>query len=103
MSRRERRKAAVAKGKTGNRWLARGAVIAFTGAVVLLGGGYVGLRSWLHGESFRHMLATEAGKAIRVNCEFTPLLIPPAPIRAWFPVMVQVFRVRFPVFSMPAP
>ena len=72
MSRRERRKAAVAKGKTGNRWLARGAVIAFTGAVVLLGGGYVGLRSWLHGESFRHMLATEAGKAIGVNCEFSP-------------------------------
>jgi hypothetical protein len=72
MSRRERRKAAVAKGKTGNRWLVRGAVIAFGGAVVLLGGGYVGLRSWLHGESFRHMLATEAGKAIGVSCEFSP-------------------------------
>jgi hypothetical protein len=72
MSRRERRKAAVAKGKTGNRWLARGAAIAFCGAVVLLGGGYVGLRSWLHGESFRHMLATEAGKAIGVSCSFSP-------------------------------
>ncbi|MEK7949698.1 hypothetical protein [Luteolibacter soli] len=72
MSRRERRKAAVAKGKTGNRWLIRGSVIAFCGAVVLLGGGYIGLRSWLHGESFRHMLATEAGKAIGVTCEFSP-------------------------------
>jgi hypothetical protein len=72
MSRRERRKAAVAKGKTGNRWLVRGAVIAFAGTVVLLGGGYVGLRSWLHGDSFRHMLATEAGKAIGVSCEFSP-------------------------------
>ncbi|MCW1924829.1 AsmA-like C-terminal region-containing protein [Luteolibacter arcticus] len=72
MSRRDRRKAAVAKGKTGNRWLVRGGVIAFGGAVVLLGGGYVGLRSWLHGDSFRHMLATEAGKAIGVTCEFSP-------------------------------
>lgn len=71
MSRRERRKAAVTKGMTGNRWLVRGGVIAFVGAVALLGGGYVGLRSWLHGESFRHMLATEAGKAIGVTCEFS--------------------------------
>ncbi|MCW1884825.1 AsmA-like C-terminal region-containing protein [Luteolibacter flavescens] len=73
MSRRERRKkAAGAKGGSSNRWLVRGAVIAFGGAVALLGGGYIGLRSWLHGESFRHMLATEAGKAIGVTCEFSP-------------------------------
>lgn len=74
MSRRQRRKnggAAAAKGGgAGGRWLIRGAIGALGLGVVALGGGYVGLRSWLHGEEFRHMLSTEAGNALDVTSEF---------------------------------
>lgn len=78
MSRRQRRKAAAATGEkpaaSANRsvWLMRGLIGAMGLGVVLMGGGYVGLRSWLHGESFRHMLSAEAGKALGVTSDFGP-------------------------------
>ena len=40
--------------------------------VILMGGGYMWLRSWLHGESFRRMLSASADKALRVESEFGP-------------------------------
>lgn len=62
----------MAKGKGGSRWLVRGALGVFGALVVAMGGGYVALRGWLHGEDFRRMLATEAGKALGVTSEFGP-------------------------------
>lgn len=70
MSRRERRKAALKRESGAKRWLVRGAVAAFGGMVLLLGGGYIGLRSWLHGESFRDLLSVEAGKALEATSQF---------------------------------
>jgi hypothetical protein len=72
MSRRHRRKAAVAKGKPSTRWLVRAGVAGFVLLVLALGGGYVALRGWLHGGDFRRMLAVEAGKAIGATAEFGP-------------------------------
>ncbi|WP_193212460.1 hypothetical protein [Luteolibacter marinus] len=69
MSRRQRRKAA-AKGK--GTWLPRALAGLLVAGVVVMGGGYLWLRSWLHGEEFRRMLSTEAGKALEVNSEFGP-------------------------------
>ena len=40
--------------------------------VVAMGGSYLWLRAWLHGESFRRMLAGETDKALRVSSEFGP-------------------------------
>jgi hypothetical protein len=48
----------------------RGAIGLLGLGVVALGGGYMGLRSWLHGEDFRHMLSAEAGKVLDVKSEF---------------------------------
>ncbi|TAE73764.1 MAG: hypothetical protein EAZ65_09470 [Verrucomicrobia bacterium] len=38
--------------------------------VLVMGGGYLWLRSWLHGAEFRRMLAAEADKALGVVSEF---------------------------------
>lgn len=72
MSRRQRRKGATSTGRGGarGRWSMRGAIGLLGLGVVALGGGYMGLRSWLHGEDFRHMLSAEAGKALDVKSEF---------------------------------
>jgi hypothetical protein len=72
MSRRQRRKSAAAGGAARGRWVIRGLVGCLGLGVIALGGGYVGLRSWLHGEDFRQMLSKEAGKALGVTSEFGP-------------------------------
>lgn len=72
MSRRQRRRAATGGAKEISRWWVRGGVAALGLAVVGMGGGYLWLRSWLHGESFRHMLAASADKELRVKSEFGP-------------------------------
>ena len=72
MSRRQRRRAAGGAEKRVSRWWARGLVAALGLGVVAMGGGYLWLRSWLHGESFRRMLAGSADKALRVESEFGP-------------------------------
>jgi len=41
-------------------------------AVLVMGGGYLWLRSWLHSGEFREMLAAEAGKAMEVDADFGP-------------------------------
>lgn len=72
MSRRQRRRAATGGVKGISRWWVRGIVAALALGVVAMGGGYLWLRSWLHGESFRRMLSTSADKALRVKSEFGP-------------------------------
>lgn len=72
MSRRQRRRAATGGTKGISRWWVRGIVAALGLGVVAMGGGYLWLRNWLHGESFRHMLAASADKALRVKSEFGP-------------------------------
>ncbi len=61
---------AAGRGGARGRWVVRGALGLLGLGVVALGGGYIGLRSWLHGEDFRHMLSAEAGKALDVTSEF---------------------------------
>lgn len=39
-------------------------------ALVVMAGGYLWLRSWLHGEEFRAMLSKEAGKAMNAQADF---------------------------------
>ena len=72
MSRRQRRKTAAAGNAGRARWWTRGVVAALGLGVILMGGGYMWLRSWLHGESFRRMLSASADKALRVESEFGP-------------------------------
>ena len=72
MSRRQRRRAATGGTKGISRWWVRGTVAALGLGVVAMGGGYLWLRSWLHGESFRHMLSASADKALQVKSEFGP-------------------------------
>ncbi|QJE95185.1 hypothetical protein [Luteolibacter luteus] len=72
MSRRQRRRAGTGEAKGISRWWVRGIVAALIFGVVAMGGGYLWLRSWLHGESFRHMLAASADKELRVKSEFGP-------------------------------
>lgn len=67
MSRRQRRKA---EAKTKGRWLPRLVVGGLIGAVVVAGGSYLWLRSWLHGDEFRQLLSEKAGDALDVNGEF---------------------------------
>lgn len=47
-------------------------VVALVAGALLMGGGYLWLRSWLHGGEFRRMLAAEADKALAVTSEFGP-------------------------------
>lgn len=61
---------AAGGGGARGRWVVRGTLGLLGLGVVALGGGYIGLRSWLHGEDFRHMLSAEAGKALGVTSEF---------------------------------
>ena len=70
MSRRQRRKAAATGGGARGRWLLRGLVVALVLGALSMGGGYLWLRGWLHGEDFRKMLAAEADKALAVTSEF---------------------------------
>jgi len=71
MSRRQRRKtAAAAGGGARGRWVLRGLVAAMLVGGIAMGGGYLWLRSWLHGGEFRKMLAAEADKALAVTSEF---------------------------------
>ena len=74
MSRRQRRRSATGGATPGRsgRWWVRGLVVALGLGVVTMGGGYIWLRGWLHGEDFRHMLSAQAGNALRVACEFGP-------------------------------
>lgn len=71
MSRRTRRKKAAAKGKrgSGSLWF-RLIVGAMVVALVGMLGGYLWLKSWLHGEDFRAMLSTQAGEAMNAQAEF---------------------------------
>ena len=39
-------------------------------ALIVMAGGYVWLRSWLHGEEFRTMLSAQAGKGMKAEAEF---------------------------------
>jgi len=72
MSRRQRRKAAAAAGGARSRWWLRGLAAAPVAGALLMGGGYLWLRSWLHGGDFRRMLAAEADQALAVTSEFGP-------------------------------
>jgi len=73
MSRRQRRKASASGPQGGRgRWMARGLVAALGLGVVVMGGGYLWLRGWLHGDAFRRMLAGETDKALQVSSEFGP-------------------------------
>lgn len=62
----------MAGAKGVSRWWIRGLVAALALGVVVMGGGYFWLRSWLHGESFRRMLSASADKALTVRSEFGP-------------------------------
>ncbi len=72
MSRRQRRRAAGGGTGARQRWWVRGLVAALALGVLLMGGGYIWLRGWLHGESFRRMLSASADKALKVRSEFGP-------------------------------
>lgn len=50
----------------------RGLIAVFGLGVVTMGGSYIWLRSWLHSESFRRMLAGQADAALQVSSEFGP-------------------------------
>ena len=67
MSRRQRRREG---NKGAGRWLVRGLIGLLILGVLVMGGGYVWLRSWLHGEDFRDMLAAETGKSLDAESEF---------------------------------
>ena len=74
MSRRQRRRAA-AVGSTvpsRSRWWVRALLAVLILGVVAMGGSYLWLRAWLHGESFRRMLAARTDQALHVSSEFGP-------------------------------
>jgi hypothetical protein len=70
MSRRARRK----KGAGENPWL--GKLLVIFGALVLLavGAGYLGLRAYLHGESFRKFLSRQVSSVAKADGDFSPFL-----------------------------
>lgn len=71
MSRRARRQRKTAK-RGGGIWLKLTALgLALAGLVMV--GGYVWVRQWLHGEDFRKLLSAEAGEALGAETEFAPL------------------------------
>jgi hypothetical protein len=72
MSRRQRKRATAAGTTVRSRWWARALVAALILGVVAMGGSYLWLRAWLHGESFRRMLAGQADSALQVSSEFGP-------------------------------
>jgi len=65
---------AAAGGGARGRWVLRGLAGAMLVAALGMGGGYLWLRSWLHGGEFRKMLAAEADQALAVTSEFGPFL-----------------------------
>lgn len=71
MSRRARRKKAASKGRrgTGSWWL-KGTAGVMVLALVAMLGGYLWLKAWLHGEDFRAMLSTQAGKSMNAKADF---------------------------------
>jgi hypothetical protein len=70
MSRRQRRRAAATGGTVRSRLWARALVATLILGVVAMGGSYLWLRAWLHGESFRRMLAGQTDKALDVSSEY---------------------------------
>lgn len=68
MSRRSRR----GKSETPRRWVGKAAVALLACGVLLLVGGYVAVRGYLHSEGFRKFLSSEAGAAAGVAGEFAP-------------------------------
>lgn len=68
MSRRSRRR----NGGGEKRWLGKAAIGLLVLGVVILGGGYAAVRSYLHSEEFRKFLSAEAGKVAGVTGEFSP-------------------------------
>jgi hypothetical protein len=70
MSRRARRK----KGAGKNPWF--GKVLVIFGALILLsaGAGYLGLRGYLHGESFRKFLSRQVSSVAKADGDFAPFL-----------------------------
>lgn len=61
-----------AKSGARSRWMIRLTIAALALGVVAMGGSYLWLRSWLHSESFRRMLAGQADAALQVSSEFGP-------------------------------
>lgn len=72
MSRRQRKRAAVAGSKLRPRWWGRVLVVGLVLGVLAMGGSYLWLRAWLHGESFRRMLAGQTDEALNVSSQFGP-------------------------------
>jgi hypothetical protein len=68
MSRRSRRSKLAGE----RRWVGKAAVALLVVGVVLLVGGYVAVRSYLHSEGFRKFLSAEAGAAAGVSGGFAP-------------------------------
>ncbi len=67
-----RRRRGPAKSSARSRWITRLTIAALALGVVAMGGSYLWLRSWLHSESFRRMLAGQADAALQVSSEFGP-------------------------------
>lgn len=65
-SRRARQRRGTEKGG----WLGRSLVVAGIGALVVLVGGYVGVRRYLHSEGFRRLLSEEVSRSIGVAGNF---------------------------------
>lgn len=68
MSRRARKRS----GKTGSPLLGRLLIVVLVLVILLVAGGYFGIRSYLHSESLRLMLAGQSGDALNADAEFDP-------------------------------
>jgi hypothetical protein len=68
MSRRSRRHRPAGE----KRWLGKAAVVSLILGVVILAGGYGLIRNYLHSDSFRKFLSSEASKVAGVTGEFSP-------------------------------
>ena len=67
MSRRQRKRAAAAGSKLRPRWWGRVLVVGLILGVLVMGGSYLWLRAWLHGESFRRMLAGQTALSPQIQ------------------------------------
>jgi hypothetical protein len=68
MSRRSRKRKTAGE----KRWLGKAVVVSLILGVVILAGGYGLIRNYLHSDSFRKFLSSEASKVANVTGEFSP-------------------------------